>query len=161
MKSYTLTEIARILKVPESTARYHRDKFADYLAFTGEGRNRRYLPQSLEALRIIKDMLQQNNSIEEIESVLESRFGVTIQRDEPQQQTAVTQQQLLDIAPLLDFMTQQAAEIAELRKELSDFHTRLETRENERDEKLMQAISVIQQDQQKPWWRKIIGVKKE
>lgn len=160
MKSYTLTEIARILKVPESTARYHRDKFSDYLACTGEGRSRRYLPQSLDALKIIKDMLQQNNSNEEIESVLAARFGITIERDEPQQQTAITQQQPLDIAPILDFMAQQAAEIAELRKEIAGFHAKLDTRENERDEKLMQAIRGIQ-ELQKPWYRKLFGAKQE
>jgi DNA-binding transcriptional MerR regulator len=65
---YTIREIARELSLPESTIRYYRDAFALYLPAWGMGRRRRYPPQSLEILRLIRDCYAQNQTREQIEA---------------------------------------------------------------------------------------------
>jgi DNA-binding transcriptional MerR regulator len=147
MKTYTITEVARILKVPESTARYQRNKFSEYLPYTGEGRTRRYFQESIEALKLIGDMLKENNTIEEIESTLGARFGVNL---ESQRQPVATQQQY-DIAPLLAFLEKQEREIAELRQDIA-----------ERDRKIVGMFEEIRERQEeirerqkKPIWKRL------
>lgn len=49
----TLRAIALALDIPESTVRYHRDTFADYLPVVGRGRRRRYPRTSLALFRTI------------------------------------------------------------------------------------------------------------
>jgi DNA-binding CsgD family transcriptional regulator len=38
MELYTIAELARILKIPESTVRYYRDRHQDYMPHTGTAR---------------------------------------------------------------------------------------------------------------------------
>lgn len=155
MKVYTISEIAKLLKIPESTARYYRDKFNEYIPATGTGRAKRYLPQAMEAMRIIADMMKENVPSENIEAALEDRFGVSVNTlNEPQQQIATTQQQLIDPAPFLGLMTQQNAEIALLRKEIENLHQKIESREESRDRQLTEVMRLLQ-EKKKPWWKKI------
>ncbi len=49
----TLRAIALALDIPESTVRYHRDSFADYLPVVGRGRRRRYPRTTLPLFRTI------------------------------------------------------------------------------------------------------------
>lgn len=157
MKTYTISEIAKLLKIPESTARYYRDRFADFIPFTGTGRSRRYLPQALEAMQLISDMMKENSPGEAIEEALESRFGVTIDPlPGAQQHIATTQQQLIDPAPFLGLLAQQSADIALLRKEIEDLHKTLEDKEEGRDRKLMEVMQLLQ-EKKKPWWKKFLN----
>ncbi len=40
MSLLTAAQIAKELNLPESTVRYYRDRFTEYIPTTGEGRNR-------------------------------------------------------------------------------------------------------------------------
>jgi len=42
MKTYTITEMARIVKIPPSTATYYKDRHPDFFHSTGTGRRKRY-----------------------------------------------------------------------------------------------------------------------
>ena len=49
----TLRELAAQLELPESTVRYYRDAFLDFIPSVGTGRRRRYPPQAAAVLRRI------------------------------------------------------------------------------------------------------------
>jgi len=49
----TLRELAAQLELPESTVRYYRDAFLDFIPSVGTGRRRRYPPQAVQVLRRI------------------------------------------------------------------------------------------------------------
>lgn len=51
-KLLTIAQIAKELRMPESTARYYRDKFIEYIPYVGEGRSKRYRPETVEVLRL-------------------------------------------------------------------------------------------------------------
>ena len=66
----TLREIARDMNLPESTIRYYRDSFSQYIPTVGLGRRRRYPADALELFRIISQGYAQNWSREDIEARL-------------------------------------------------------------------------------------------
>ena len=87
MKLYTIAKMAKILKIPESTARYYRDRHSDFLPHVGTGRKRRYKKQALEALRLIAELANRSLSAEEIDTQLSQELNRNIEAEE---QTAVT-----------------------------------------------------------------------
>ncbi len=56
----TLAEIARQLNLPESTARYYKNKFSAYIPSYGSGRKKRYSAEAVEVLRLIAEMFNRN-----------------------------------------------------------------------------------------------------
>ncbi len=71
----TLKEIAKRLDLPESNIRYYRDRFEQYLPYTGEGRKRRYRLEAIDVFDYIATQLKQNSSCEEITDGLSKRFS--------------------------------------------------------------------------------------
>lgn len=67
---YTLRDIARELNLPESTVRYYRDAFNQYLPTVGAGRRRRYPPEAAATLRLIALRYHDGNTREQIEREL-------------------------------------------------------------------------------------------
>ena len=90
MNLLTIADIARQLGLAESTVRYYRDRFAEYIPAVGEGRARRYRPEALDVLRFIADAMRARTPAEDVKAALQASFPVNA---EPQQQTAATQQQ--------------------------------------------------------------------
>ncbi|MFQ5704576.1 MAG: MerR family transcriptional regulator [Gemmatimonadales bacterium] len=73
-KQYTLCELARVLGLPESTARYYRDTFAPHVPWVGSSARRRYPEKALETLRLISDAYASGYTREQIESLLDSEY---------------------------------------------------------------------------------------
>ena len=121
-----MAEIARRLDLPESTVRYYRDRFPEFVPAVGEGRARRYQPAALEVLRFIADAMRTGTPLDAITAALRASFPVNV-RNESQQQITTTQQQtaatiadaLRTLAPAL-LETRDA--IATLRNELQEYH---------------------------------------
>jgi len=90
MNLLTIADIARQLGLAESTVRYYRDRFAEYIPAVGDGRARRYRPEALDVLRFIADAMRARTPAEDVKAALQASFPVNA---EPQQQTATTQQQ--------------------------------------------------------------------
>ena len=86
----TMAEIARQLNLPESTVRYYRNRFPEFIPAVGDGRARRYRPEALDVLRFIADAMRAQTPAEDVKAALQASFPVNA---EPQQQTAATQQQ--------------------------------------------------------------------
>src|SRR5690606_24289912 len=85
---------AKRLGLPESTVRYYRDRFPEYVPSVGDGRRRRYRPEAVDVLRFIADGLRNERTATEIAEALGRMFPKTLDvHDEPQQPTAAAQQQ--------------------------------------------------------------------
>lgn len=94
-KLLTIAEVAKQLDIPESTARYYRDKFENYIPYVGKGRQRRYKPETVEVLRVIAEGFSRNLTAMEIEEALNRMFAVSMEvQEKTASATAVAQQQL-------------------------------------------------------------------
>jgi DNA-binding transcriptional MerR regulator len=71
----TVRDIARELGLPESTVRYYRDAFAEYLPAVGTGRRRRYPLEAVPLLRVVAEGYAQNRARAEIEQALGELLG--------------------------------------------------------------------------------------
>ena len=116
--------MAKILKIPVSTASYYRNRHNDFMLSTGSGRKKRYKEESLEALKLIVEMASKNASTEEIEEAL-SQAGsrnIEVQQNNNNSITTVQQQpiQQIKFIKLLDRIANQKKEIQELRKDVKD-----------------------------------------
>ncbi len=86
MELLTIKDIARRLDIPESTARYYRDKWPEYIPTEGSGRNKRYKPEAVDVLRLIAEGLRNGRSATEIENELSLKYQATTDIEpEPQQ----------------------------------------------------------------------------
>lgn len=101
MDLLTIADIARALELPESTVRYYRDRFPEFIPAVGEGRARRYRPEALEVLQTIADAMREGTPAEEVGAALARRYPITAMdrssqqqqdRNQPQQSTAIPQQ---------------------------------------------------------------------
>ncbi|MBA7564373.1 MerR family transcriptional regulator [Candidatus Atribacteria bacterium 1244-E10-H5-B2] len=120
---YTISKIAKILKIPESTARYYRDRYPEFILSTGAGRKKRYKKETLKVLRIICEMANNSKTAEEIKERLSQEFSRNIEViEETRIITAVEQQQhfLEVISNSLENMADQKKAIQELREEVND-----------------------------------------
>lgn len=113
--------------MPESTVRYYRDRFPEFIPSTGEGRNKRYKREAIDVLRFIAENLRNNLTAEQVTELLMQKFTRFIDISlEPQPTTAAAQQQELQpttTAILKAFeestkiISQQTATIAQLQEE--------------------------------------------
>ncbi len=67
---HTLREIARTLGLPESTVRYYRDAFSEYVPTVGRGRRRRYPPEAIAVLRRIADLFAEGRTRDGVQAAL-------------------------------------------------------------------------------------------
>jgi DNA-binding transcriptional MerR regulator len=178
-KLLTIAEIAKQLDIPESTARFYRDRFEAFVPSVGEGRKKRYLPEAAEVLRFIAENFKRNATATEIEEALSRMFPRTVEfRDETAVTTAAAQQQQVfvpsdqlhglftHLATAMQTMAEQKQEIAELRKRISDMEDE-QACQLERSKRLDEAmaailevrkeIAAIREKENRPWWKRFLG----
>lgn len=68
----SMTELARRLDLPESTMRYYCKRFAKFLPYKGEGRRRRYAPETEKTLVFIANAMHRNKNATAVELMLQS-----------------------------------------------------------------------------------------
>ena len=99
MHDLTLKAIGEQLSIPEATLRFYRDRYADFIPCSGEGRTRRYPEAAMEVLKTIADLTKAGKKAEEITANLYDMYPVNPTamtamqtQDEPQrpQRAAVT-----------------------------------------------------------------------
>lgn len=139
-KLLTIKEIAQELNIPESTARYYRDKWPEYIPTEGKGRNKRYKPEAVDILRLIAEGLRNGRSATEIENELSLKYKA-----------------ILDIEPEPQQLPQQRSSSLELYRQ--DIESRQE---------LAEAIkALVEQNQElikllkQPWWKRIFKRNRE
>ncbi len=155
MDLLTMADIARRLEIPESTCRYYRDRFIDYIPFVGDGRQKRYKPETLEILRTIAEGLRNNLTAVQVEGQLSRLYNKNIDNAEEQQQSLATVQQqpiiaqeninlaLQQVAAVMEQLVNQTNEVKELRGEIQRL----------RDEQQKQASIIEQLEKKRPWWK--------
>lgn len=159
MKYHTMVEMAKIIGIPESTARGYRDRFPSYFSTTGQGRGKRYTEKAMEALRIVAPMSRDGIPTEDIEAALEARFGVTI---ESQPQIAVSQSLIVAdensalVTTFASEMTAMREQITALQAQLEARDARDEERDLERDLRLVEIMRLLTEknETKKTWWKK-------
>ena len=157
MKYHTMVEMAKIIGIPESTARGYRDRFPAYFSITGQGRGKRYTEEAMEALRIVAPMSRQGIPTEDIEAALEARFGVVVESQDSQSQVVVSQSRIVaDENQALVAMF--VSELTVMREQVMALQAQLEDRDDSRDRQLvavMREIQEMRQEIRQPWWQKI------
>lgn len=58
----SIADLSRMLGLPESTTRYYCKRFADHLPHAGEGRKRRYAPESVDILRTVMEEMRRSKN---------------------------------------------------------------------------------------------------
>ncbi len=85
----SIKDISQELGIPQSTLRYYRDLFLDYLPALGEGKKKRFYPEAVEVFQAIAKCMHQNKNADDIANELDSRFTRFIEIDpEPQESSA-------------------------------------------------------------------------
>ena len=143
-KTLTMKELAEMLKIPESTCRYYRDRFPGYIPTVGEGKKRRYKPEAADMLRLIALGFENNKTATEIEIELSRVYGIYTELEKVTQPTAAAQQQPVleyfnHVNNILEMVTKHQAEhIRQLQEDnqaqaqqLNELQQRLEQLEQE------------------------------
>ncbi len=71
----SMADLARQLALPESTVRYYCKRFAAFLPCRGQGRSRRYAPESLAVLQDVSAAMRKNKNAVAVELLLAGRSG--------------------------------------------------------------------------------------
>lgn len=169
----TIAEIARRLDLPESTCRYYRDRFEEFIPSIGEGRKRRYRPETADVLRTIAEGMNRNLTATEIEDRLSREFPRNIEPvDQSQPTTAATQQQQLpsvalfiallaqqqqaleQVAAALERLSDQQEQTEALRRDLDKLRQELEVRDKRIITQMREAMQERQNSEPPPkrWW---------
>lgn len=159
----TIAEIAKRLKIPESTARYYRDRFTEFVPSVGSGRQRRYRPEAVEVLRTIAEGFQNELTATEIKSRLLSMFPLNIEEEKEQQQsTTAAQQQSFLTAEDRQRESMAREKLAAALQALADQKEKLLLLD-QKDRELESRIAKLEErDAPEPgkkltWWKKIFG----
>ena len=70
----SIADIARHFDLPESTARYYCKRFAEHIPSVGEGRRRRYRPETLEVIALVLEEMQKSRTAASVEELLATQF---------------------------------------------------------------------------------------
>lgn len=157
-KKLTIKQIADTLQIPESTIRFYRDRFEEYVPSIGTGRKRRYPENAIEVFRIIAESYERNMTAEEIKERLSLEFARNIdiletnsssatvtQQEEFQKVTSMLAQAIREVATTQQYLIEQLEQMQEesKRREQELLH-RLE----ERDRLLNELINQWREEKQ-------------
>lgn len=76
MGDMTLKAIGEHLCIPEATLRFYRDRYADFIPYSGEGRTRRYPVAAIEIYHTIAEQTKAGKKPEEITAFLYNLYPV-------------------------------------------------------------------------------------
>ncbi len=95
----SIKDISQEIGIPQSTLRYYRDLFMDYLPATGEGKKKRFYPEAVEVFQAIAKGMHQNKNADDIARDLNRRFARFIEVDTESQDGSATAPQEEELAP--------------------------------------------------------------
>lgn len=94
----SIKDISQEIGIPQSTLRYYRDLFMDYLPATGEGKKKRFYPEAVEVFQAIAKGMHQNKNADDIAHDLNRRFARFIEVDSESQDGSATVSQEGELA---------------------------------------------------------------
>lgn len=166
----TLKQISDKTGIGVSLLRFYRDRYEEYLQFTGDGRTRKYAENSIDIFLLIAKGYREKFDYEQIKQELDNKCGFIIP-NLTQSKTETTEQE--DLVQSLRLMLAEELNrrdelILELQEELESIKQTLlkQDERNEdrarsaedRDRDILQRINEIRTEQQqrnKPWWRRL------
>lgn len=89
---YTIKDLARELDVGESTVRFWRDRFSEFMPSVTQGKRKLYREEVLEALRFIKQESNRSKSAEQIRDELSRQQPIDVEPEKSQRSAAAAQQ---------------------------------------------------------------------
>jgi len=89
---YTIKDLARELDVGESTVRFWRDRFSEFMSSVTQGKRKLYREEVLEALRFIKQESNRSKSAEQIRDELSRQQPIDVEPEKSQRSAAAAQQ---------------------------------------------------------------------
>ena len=130
MELYTKQELHKTLNIPASTVSYYIDRHPAFMTSQGTGRKKRYLRQTLEALKVIVEMTNNNSNKDTIDNELSSLFSKVYEiQNTTTAITAIEQQQKLieALTTNLSSISDQKKEIQSLRDEIKELREFIKT----------------------------------
>ena len=122
-KLYTIKELSSILNVPESTLRYYRDRFEEFIPVVGKGRKRRYKKESIEIFKQIIKGYEEDLTTKQIRNNLLKKLSK--EDSEPEINKDQLQQILEKQSQILDLLAEDIRSKKDFEKELDNLKTRL------------------------------------
>jgi len=181
----TIAQIAKQLDLPESTVRYYRDRFSEYIPTTGEGRGRRYKGEAVEVFSVIADKLRAGMPADILEVELRSRFAREMTA-EPQSDRSSSTAAMVPAAAFIEVLAridgalgtlgelprvveEQSREIEGLRRQLDDLTTAATAAATQqqlaeaRDRELLSTVAELRKALETrqapaPWWKRMLGL---
>ena len=185
MELLTIAQIAKQLDLPESTVRYYRDRFSEYIPTTGEGRGRRYRGEAVEVFRVIADKLRAGMPADILEVELRSRFAREVTAV-PQPDRSSSTAAMVPAAAFIEVLARidgalgtlgdlprvveaQSQEIEGLRRQLDDLSTAATAAATQkqaaeaRDRELLSTVAELRKALETrpdpiPWWKRMLGL---
>jgi DNA-binding transcriptional MerR regulator len=97
----TLKAIAMKLGLAESTARYFRDKWPEFMPTVQHGRRKLYRPEAVKVFKIIAEETQKRRSAEEIAERLAAVFAVNVESKSSNAEENAAEQQRGDYSLII------------------------------------------------------------
>ena len=185
MELLTIAQIAKQLDLPESTVRYYRDRFSEYIPTTGEGRGRRYKGEAVEVFRFIADKLRAGMPADILEVELRSRFAREVTAG-PQSDHSSSTAAMVPAAAFMEVLAridgalgtlgelprlveEQSRDIERLRRRLDDLSTAATAAATQqqlaeaRDRELLSTVTELRKNLETrvtstPWRKRILGL---
>lgn len=159
----TIQEIGRQLNIPESTLRYWRDRYEEYIPSVGEGRKKRYKQEAVLVFQRIAELSAEKLTAEDIAERLSLEFSSELTIRDTNSQNVATTLDLYAFQRILENLVINQAKMNEilqenfnLKSQIQEINNRMDQQEKlaqERDAKLMETIRELQQRKEKKWWR--------
>ncbi|WP_371381620.1 MerR family transcriptional regulator [Sporomusa aerivorans] len=86
----SIKDISQEIGIPQSTLRYYRDLFMEFLPATGEGKKRRFYPEAVDVFKAIAKGMHQNKNADDIAKDLNNRFTRFIEVSTESQNSSAT-----------------------------------------------------------------------
>jgi DNA-binding transcriptional MerR regulator len=134
----TINEISQEIHIPESTLRYWRDKYADFLPSAGSGRKKRYSPAAIPVFKTIAELSAENKTAADITERLSLEYTRVIEIANKNSGNANamelygTRRTLQKISDTLDAFLRQQAETEQLKAEITSLSKRLDELEQKK-----------------------------
>ncbi|MEK6189971.1 MAG: helix-turn-helix domain-containing protein [Carnobacterium alterfunditum] len=157
-KMFSVSELSKITRIPESTVRRYISKFEAYFQYDSRGKGKKYHSESVEVLKRIAGLYSEDYQAHEIESVLATQFSFTV----TDQQDTTTQPPVTIERQLQEFRDQQAEFNKQLLEKLEQQEQYIKKLLEERNQPLLQKSETMQPEEKedaaeavrpKKWWR--------
>lgn len=145
----TWKQVCESAKINESTGRFYKNKFKPYFTSSGEGRHKKYSLEAVELLVRIKKLYSEGLDEGQVRTFLDEIYGVPVTNlitQEHMGSSVAVQQETIEVIRSIF-----QEEISRLEKKINE----LKTDQRTHDEELMQTMRVIQEQNSKPWWKKV------